>query len=175
MKKIGFLVARDSYGTIGNDDQMPGWNLKSDRKFFQQTRRGNPVIMGRPTYESIPETIRPFKDSTTIVMTLQEFWNPGHPKVQVADSLWKALAMAEEAPGDTTWIIGGSKIYTLALQCIKIDMLYVTDVEGVFKGNVRCPALGEEKGYIRTSTEHFPAGNGNSHSFTISKYYRDDC
>ncbi len=62
------------YG-IGNKGQLP-WRLKNEMKFFakmttttKDTSKKNAVIMGRKTWESIPEKFRPLKNRFNLILT----------------------------------------------------------------------------------------------------------
>lgn len=141
MKDIGIIVARDRYGVIGNNNQMPGWNLPTDRKFFKRITTGNPVILGRKNYESLPPSWRPLPERTNIVMTENPIWDPQYDDVMVVHDLWTALHKAEKAPGEKIWIIGGEQIYRLALLRLTIKEIYITEVQGTFEGNIKFPSF----------------------------------
>jgi dihydrofolate reductase len=49
---------------IGIDNRLP-WHLPEDMKFFRETTRGKPVIMGRKTWESLPDAFRPLPGGRT--------------------------------------------------------------------------------------------------------------
>ena len=56
--KISFVVAMDRKRLIGAGDALP-WRLPDELRRFKEITMGHPVLMGRKTYESIPETFRP--------------------------------------------------------------------------------------------------------------------
>ena len=49
---LSSVVAASTNNAIGKNNQLL-WHLPADLKFFKATTVGNPVIMGRKTYESI--------------------------------------------------------------------------------------------------------------------------
>ncbi len=65
---IGAIWAQTTNGVIGRDGGMP-WSLPEDMAFFRRTTTGHPVIMGRRTWESLPERFRPLPGRTNIVVT----------------------------------------------------------------------------------------------------------
>ena len=62
------ILATDMSGGLSKDDVIP-WKSKKDMQFFYQKTKNNIVIMGRSTYFSLPENIRPLKNRLNIVIT----------------------------------------------------------------------------------------------------------
>ena len=54
-------------GVIGIEKRLP-WHLPEDMKFFREATRGKPVIMGRKTWESLPDAFRPLPGRLNIVV-----------------------------------------------------------------------------------------------------------
>ncbi len=59
-------VARD--GAIGHDGTLL-WSEPADQQHFRRTTMGCPVIMGRRTWESLPERFRPLPGRRNVVVT----------------------------------------------------------------------------------------------------------
>lgn len=53
MSEVIFLAAMSKNGVIGADGKIP-WHNKEDIKRFREITLGNPVVMGRKTWESLP-------------------------------------------------------------------------------------------------------------------------
>lgn len=53
---------------IGKNGQLP-WKLTPDLKYFKDMTEGHIVVMGRKTYDSIPEKNRPLKNRINIILT----------------------------------------------------------------------------------------------------------
>ena len=51
---ISIVVAVGENGVIGRDGSLP-WHIPGDLKLFKQITMGKPIIMGRKTWESLPE------------------------------------------------------------------------------------------------------------------------
>jgi len=67
MNKSGWnmILAADIKGGIGLRNDLP-WRIPQDLKHFQMLTKGTPnqesvVVMGRNTWQSIPEKFRPLK------------------------------------------------------------------------------------------------------------------
>ena len=71
--RITLIVARARNGVIGRDGALP-WQLPEDMAHFKRTTMGQPVIMGRKTWDSIPEKFRPLQGRLNIVITHQKDW-----------------------------------------------------------------------------------------------------
>lgn len=110
---------------IGRDGQLL-WRIPDDMKHFREVTRGHPVIMGRKTWESIPEKFRPLPDRTNIVVSRQKGYEAAG--AVVADSLDAACSAAEHAAGSSEiFIIGGGELYTTALP--RASRLYLTLID----------------------------------------------
>ncbi len=102
------------------------WHIPDDLKRFKALTLGHPVIMGRKTWESIPEKHRPFPDRTTIVITRDP--NYEAPGADVVHSVEEALEVARKSPGaDEIHIGGGAELYKEMLPLV--DRLYLTLID----------------------------------------------
>lgn len=104
--KLSLIVARTQNNVIGRDNTLP-WDLPRDRRQFREITMGSPVIMGRPTWESLP---RPLSGRPNIVMTRQE--NYVAEGATVVNSLEAACMKALFYHDlDEIFVIGGEEIY----------------------------------------------------------------
>lgn len=113
---------------------MP-WHLPEDLKHFRELTNGDPVIMGRRTWESLPERFRPLPGRRNIVVTHQREWDA--PGATVAHALDAALALAADAP--VTWVIGGGQLYERALPLA--DRIERTEIDQAVAGDTHAPTL----------------------------------
>lgn len=135
MKKISIIVAMSENFVIGLKNKLP-WHISADLKNFKNITLGNPIIMGRKTYDSIG---KPLKDRDNIVISRDNSLKIDG--VEVVDSLEKAIFMTAEAP--ETFIIGGQQIYQIALPIA--THMYVTKVEGNFEGDAYFPDYNQQE------------------------------
>lgn len=135
--EIALIYARAANGTIGKGGTMP-WHLPEDLAHFKRLTSGCPVIMGRKTWDSLPERFRPLPGRRNIVITRQDNWSQNG--VQRASSLPEALQMCE--PAATVWVMGGAQIYAQALPLAA--RVEVTEIAQDFDGDTFAPALGPE-------------------------------
>ena len=121
------VVACDAGGGIGYKNMLP-WKVKEDLLFFRKLTSGsnspgreNTVIMGRKTYESLPNG--PLKNRTNIVVTGRSFND-----VMCADSFDAALDLAPM--GGDVFAIGGKRVFEEALQDSRCKTVYITKIHG---------------------------------------------
>ncbi len=113
-------------GAIGRDGEMP-WHLPEDLAHFKQATLGAPVVMGRRTWESLPERFRPLPGRENLVVTRDPVYRAqGAVVVSSLDAALEALRAADPAPG-IAWIMGGGQLYRTAMPIA--DELVVTRIE----------------------------------------------
>lgn len=133
--RISIVVAIGKNRVIGKGNDLL-WRIPEDLKRFKALTSGHPVVMGRKTWESIPEKFRPLPDRTNIVVTRQHGY--ALPGATVAHSLIEALGVAQGAHGgEEIFIIGGGQIYTEALPFT--HRLYLTLIDDEKEGDTYFP------------------------------------
>lgn len=117
------------------------WRIPGDLQRFKALTTGHPVVMGRKTWESLPEKFRPLPARTNIVITRDTSY--AAPGAEVVPSFEAALAKAKQAEGaEEIFVIGGGEIYTLALPFA--TRLYLTLVEASAEADTFFPEYTEE-------------------------------
>ncbi len=103
---ITLVAAISKNNCIGKHGEIP-WHIPEDFKRMQQITRGKVLIIGRKTWESIPEKRRPLPDRTNVVITRDKQY-PLPAGVERYNTVQKAIARhtGEEIIG-----FGGQKIY----------------------------------------------------------------
>jgi dihydrofolate reductase len=134
-EKISLVAALGRDRAIGKDNRLL-WDIPEDLKRFKALTSGHPVIMGRRTWESIPERFRPLPGRTNIVITTDSAYEA--PGALVAQSFPEALSLARDAGGaDEIFAIGGQRVYECALPFA--DRLYLTLVDDERPGDAFFP------------------------------------
>lgn len=109
---------------IGAGGTIP-WHVPEDMALFKRVTLGHAVIMGRKTWDSLPENYRPLPGRDNIVVTRNaEFVADG---AQVAGSISEAIEIARAGGHDQAWIMGGAQIYADGLEYA--DGVVVTDLD----------------------------------------------
>lgn len=153
---ISLIVAMDENRVIGYNDKLP-WNLPSELKYFRETTKGKPVIMGRRTYESIG---RPMPERLNIIVTRDK--NYKAVGCIVVNSMEDAIKAAKGS--DEIMIIGGAEIYKLFLPLA--NRLYITKVHGSFKGDTYFPKFNEGE-WVKLNEKFVEKDKENTYSYTI--------
>lgn len=140
-----FLVAAMAANrVIGRDGAMP-WHIPADLRRFKTLTMGQPMVMGRKTFDSLPGLL---PGRRHIVITRDTQWEG--EGAEVAHSLDQAIALAN-APHIA--VIGGGEIYALALP--RAARVELTEIAGDFAGDTHMPPLGD--GWRETFREEHPA------------------
>ena len=129
--RICIVVAVSTNNVIGVSGGLP-WRLPEDLKRFKEITIGNPIVMGRATWDSIG---RALPGRQNIVITRQpDFVAPG---CDVAGNFDEALQLA--AGATDVMVIGGGQIYAEVLP--KTDRIYLTQVHATVAGDTFFPEL----------------------------------
>src|SRR3989338_1130371 len=108
MLEIIIIAAIADNNVIGNNNDIP-WNIPEDLKRFKELTTGNPVIMGRNTYESILARIKkPLPNRKNYVLTRNLSYTP--EGVHIVHTLQEALQHIQETRTTKAYIIGGKKV-----------------------------------------------------------------
>jgi dihydrofolate reductase len=95
---------------------------------------GQPVLMGRKTWDSLPERFRPLPGRRNLVMTR----GADVPGAETVRSLDQARAACADEP--VLWVIGGAELWALALP--QAQRLVLTEVDADFPAaDTHFPAL----------------------------------
>ena len=131
---LHLIYARSRNNVIGVNGDLP-WHLPEDLAHFKQTTLGQPVIMGRVTWQSIPEKFRPLSGRTNVVVSRQhDFSAPG---AQVVASLQAGLDLFSS--DQVVWLIGGAQLYAQALPLAQ--QLVITEIDADYEGDAFAPHL----------------------------------
>ena len=151
------IIATDKNGGFSKDGSIP-WDIKEDRKYFSRITRGNIVIMGRKTFETIK---KPLSDRINIIVSRTIIINDDN--IIVCKNYLEAMTVAEDIqkykeinePYKEIFIIGGLRLYqealadTLRLQSIHLTKIYADYdcdlfmamplLDNYLYGNINCP------------------------------------
>ena len=125
------------------------WKFKEDMKFFKETTIGHPVVMGRRTFESLPN-ILPGRENIVI-----STGNINNDKIKLYKSIKEFLLNYKDYDNDI-FIIGGATIYKAFIDIA--TSLYLTEIDAIEKeADVYFPMFNKEefnKEIIKESEEN---------------------
>ncbi len=133
MTEIIVIAALSNNRVIGNKKDIP-WYLSDDLVHFKKLTMNYPCIMGRNTFEAIPEQFRPLPNRENIILTSRPEYNP--KGTTIFNSFESAIAYAKDY-NDKIFIIGGSSVYELGLTVA--DRLELTRIHVEFDGDTYFP------------------------------------
>lgn len=169
------LVAYDDLLCMGDREtnSIPFY-VSEDLKLFKKRTQYSPVIMGRKTYESIPDKFRPLSNRCNIVLSRK--YNKeisgktmSFPKMIVerteknpftyaigCGDFEDAFMLANvyynfldeqkvEHENKNVYIAGGLEIYKKALKENVVDKVIASEIPGCHKGNIYFPNLDDSK------------------------------
>ena len=119
-REIVLIWAQGMGREIGIGGEIP-WYLPEDLAHFQAVTTGHTVVMGRKTWESLPDNARPLPGRRNLVVSAQKDYDA--PGAEVFPSVVAALEASES---DRTFVIGGGGVYRQAMTFA--DRLIVTHV-----------------------------------------------
>jgi dihydrofolate reductase len=164
MARLALIAAVARNGVIGHDNRLL-WRLPEDLRYLRRVTLGHAVIMGRRTWDSLPERFRPLPGRRNIVVTRQPAW--AAPGAEVCHSPAAALALVADNP--QAFVIGGADLYAATLPLA--DELLLTEIEHDFSGDTRFPPF-DPKLFAEVARERHHAAPPNDFDYSFVTYHK---
>jgi dihydrofolate reductase len=160
---VALIWAQARDRVIGAGGGLP-WHLPEDLALFRTLTTGSTVVMGRRTWESLPERFRPLPGRTNVVLTSDPGWSgEGAQRARPVDEV-----LARQEP---LWVIGGGAVYAALLP--HADRLVVTDVDVRVDGDTFAPELGPEwRPAARTPAGGWALSETSGLRYAVTEYVR---
>ncbi len=137
MIPFNIIVAVDENSGIGKGGKLP-WHLSADLKHFKAITtkttspgKKNAVIMGRKTWDSLPEKFQPLPGRINIVLSRNEALSLPDGVLK-AESLEKAINLVQDSLKDAVeevFVIGGAEVFCAAIGASdSAKKIYVTRI-----------------------------------------------
>ncbi|XP_014474284.1 PREDICTED: dihydrofolate reductase isoform X2 [Dinoponera quadriceps] len=145
--KFELIAAVSENMGIGINGDLP-WRLKTEMAYFtrmttvtKDENKKNVVLMGRRTWDCMPEKYRPLKNRINMVLTSQ-LMNYGD-KAIVCSSISNALEIIAGMQNkvERIWVIGGSKVYKETIESPHFGRLYLTRIRKSFECDTFFPPI----------------------------------
>jgi len=154
---------------IGKNNALP-WHLPGDLKHFKQiTSRAeegkrNAVIMGRKTWDSLPDKVKPLPGRFNIIISRSaDYAVPD--SCGLAGSLDQALQICVDDLISDVFVIGGAELYLAALKHKALKRVYLTEIDEDFDCDVFFPAFADLLKLTSGAEAH--EDNGIAYTFKI--------
>jgi dihydrofolate reductase/thymidylate synthase len=179
---LSVIVATTQKGGIGKDGALP-WKLPEDMAHFKKVTlatvagKSNAVIMGRKTWESIPEKFRPLAGRINVVLSRKaaepDFVSPYSENVLTASSVANALEkLGARSDVSEIFAIGGEAVYKEALELPTCTRIFVTRIAKDIECDAFFPAFDEslyKVAYVSKTRSH----EGLPYDFVVYERVKD--
>jgi dihydrofolate reductase len=161
---VGLVWAQARGGVIGRDGTLP-WHLPEDMAAFRQLTTGCTVVMGRRTWESLPERFRPLPGRRNVVLSRSVGWSA--PGAEVETSVDDVLLKHPDC-----WVIGGSGVYHALLpHAVRVVR---TDVDLDVAGDTFAPDLDAGWQLVERRPEQGWATSRTGLRYAVSEFSRGE-
>lgn len=163
MPTISIIAAVAENQAIGKENKLL-CHLPADLKRFKALTTGHTVVMGRRTFESLPNGALPNRDNIVITTTGKE-----QEGIKICRSIPEALESVKKEESEI-FIIGGASVYQAFLPLA--DKLYLTHIHHTFpEADTFFPEIHPEKWEI-TQTEHHHPDERHPYAYSFTDYIR---
>lgn len=132
MKNWNLICCIGKNGELGKDGNII-WNIPEYMKRFKELTTGCIVVMGRKTWDSLPEKFRPLPNRLNIVITNGNYQHVngslifGGDKDYIIKAIESSKKKIEGYENSPVWIMGGAEIYEMFQS--ECEKLYLTIVD----------------------------------------------
>ena len=156
---MNIIVAVDENWAIGYKNNLL-IKIREDMIYFKNKTIGNNVIMGRKTFESLPQQ-KPLKDRLNIVLTRDDHY--ATEGILICKTIPEVIETCKKNDKET-FVIGGEQIYNLFLPyCQKA---YITKIYSSFVADKYFPRLDQmDEWYLDQKSEIMITPDGVKYQF----------
>ena len=149
MTNFKIIACINQKRVLGNEGKLL-YHIGNDLANFKRMTVGNVVIMGRKTFESLPNG-EPLKNRINVILTADEEYgvDSKFDNVYIVHSVDDAIELCEAFFGDKeVFIIGGESIYRQFMEKNIVSEMRLTIVNDDADGDVVFPEYSEEDWYV---------------------------
>lgn len=157
MELVSVAAVADN-GVIGGDGELPWPSISEDRKQYRERVAGQPVVLGRRTFESMLDDL---PGSVQFVVSRSGRDYPVETAVHV-ESVDDVVERAQGLGSETVYVLGGGAIYHLFQP--HLDRMVLSRVHGEYEGDTYYPEWDEHEWELVTETPF--------ERFTLQKWVR---
>jgi len=139
LPKYSLIAAMDNNRIIGHKNKIP-WKAKGEQALFKRITHRGVVIMGRNTFQSLPNGALPDRYNA-VLSTDPHYRALGCHNFQ---SFEKAINfMHQDFPDRPIFVIGGASLYEQTIE--NANELHITRIERSFEGDTYFPKYDNDK------------------------------
>ena len=146
MENLSLIAAIGKNNELGIDNHLI-WKIKEDLKFYRNYTLYKNIIMGRKTFESMPETA--LQKRNIFVLTSSSI--DKYCDVSCYKSIESLLDYIKEI-GENFIIVGGAQIYSVFLPYV--DTMYLTEIDEYANADTFFPEIDIQDWNIETIYRH---------------------
>lgn len=161
---LSIIVAVAENNAIGKDNDLI-WYISDDLKRFKRLTTGHTILMGRKTYESLPNGALPKRENVVITRDKNLKLDKCTMLYSIEDAIERYAQSEEEI-----FVIGGGSIYEKLLPYA--NKIFLTKVHSSFEADVFFPEIDEKKWKLVTE-EHHEKGEKNEFDFSFIDLERE--
>ena len=133
--ELTIIAAASTNNVIGFNNKLI-WNIPNDLKRFKELTLGHSVIMGRKTFESLPN---PLPKRRNIIVTKNKDYSRNG--IEVTSNIEEAIDLCKS--DSQPFIIGGGEIYSQTIEIV--DKIELTRVYKDYQGDAFFPDIPLDK------------------------------
>ena len=164
MKNISIIVAISKNNAIGKNNNLL-WHISDDLKRFKKLTTGHTIIMGKKTFDSLPNGA--LTNRTNIVITHNK--DIKIPGCIMAYSINDAIEKCNN--DDEIFVVGGGSIYKQFLKFA--NKIYLTIVQENFDADTFFPEINFNEWKIIEQTD-FLSDKKNKYAFSFITYEKNN-
>ena len=155
---LSIIVAIAENNAIGKDNNLI-WYISDDLKRFRKLTTGHSILMGRKTYESLPNGALPKRENIVISRNKELKL----PNCTMLYSLEEAIEKYKNTP-EEVFVIGGGSIYKKLLPYA--HKIYLTQVHATFEADIFFPEINSDD-WIKVNEENHQKGEKNEYDYSF--------
>ena len=148
------IVAYCDNGGIGINNNLP-WYFPNDLKRFSKLTRGegnNAILMGRKTWQSLPNKFLPKRDNLILSRTIQINETKNDKLLKSFSDIDDIIKFCKNKNYDDIWIIGGEQIYKMFLSRNLVKQIYATVIHKTYNCDAFFNTWDKQKFFILNNT-----------------------
>lgn len=121
---MNIIAAIDNRNAIGYKNNLI-YNIKADKEYFKNLTTNKIVVMGRKTFESLPDK-KPLPNRINIILTRNNNYKAENCIIVHSKKDLLLFLKKSNIDTDSVFIIGGSEIYKLFI--MDCSTFYITEI-----------------------------------------------